>query len=803
MKITYNWLKEFISTDLTPDDIAEKITLAGVEVDSVTEINSFLKDVVVAEISEINKVSDSEKLSLCKVYDGSETYDIVCGAKNMKKGDKVALAKIGAVLPGNFKIKKSKIRGVVSYGMLCSEKELGLAEDSAGIMILEQDAPLGTSVGDYYKLFDTVIEYEITPNRGDCLSVLGMARELSAITGIPVKLPRWDLKETDEIIDQFISIDIIDKDLCPRYTARVIRDITIKDSPLWLKNRLIAVELRPINNIVDITNYVMYELGQPLHAFDYQFIQGKKIVVKKATEGLKFKTLDSKEHTLRDFNLLICDNEKPVALGGIMGGENSEVHDKTQDILLEAAFFNPLNIRKSAKSLGIQSEAAYRFERSVDIDFVPLASKRAAYLMQELAQGKVVKGLADNYPVKYSPKKITLREKRLNSIAGQKTDFKLAENILNNLGFKIYEISEDKLIASPPSFRNDIFTEIDLIEEILRINGYDKIKGTLPPTNVYPEYLFSIHDFTDEMKDFFKNAGFNEAVNYSFLNGKLNSLFDENAESHIVKLLNPLNEELEVMRTSLLGSLLKNVKENINLKNESVKLFEVGKVFFKDETSETGVKEIIKMEGVACGRVSEQIWCNEDRNIDFFDIKGVFEELLHIYNIKEFCFEYPENKDFPFLNCNKSALIKINSNDILGFIGEIHPDILEKLDIDTSSVFCFSIDMENLYNSINRNKSFSEIDRFPSLDRDIALLADINVQAGDIEKTIKEVGGKLVENILPFDLYLGKNIPEGKKSIAFKIIFRDKNTTLKAEKINKIVEKILQKLKEKFNIQIR
>ncbi len=476
MKITYNWLKEFIEIDISPEEVAEKITLAGVEVDNVTELNSFMKDVVVAEITSIDKVPDSDKLSLCKVYDGEETYDIVCGAKNMKQGDKVALAKIGAVLPGDFKIKKSKIRGVKSYGMLCSEKELGLAEESTGIMILEENLSLGSSLGDVLKLFDTVIEYEITPNRGDCLSVIGMARELSALTGIPVKLPDMEINEVEDDINKYISIDIIDKKLCPRYTAKLIKDIEIKESPLWLKNRLIAVDLRPINNIVDITNYVMYELGQPLHAFDYLFLKGKKIIVKRAEDNLKFTTLDSKEHTLKNFNLLICDNEKPVALAGIMGGENSEVTENTKDVLLEAAFFDPVNIRKSAKALSIQSEAAYRFERSVDIEAVPFASKRAAYLMQQLANGKVVKGIVDEYPLKYSPAEIELRKERLNLIAGQNIDFDNAFDILKNLGFKVRKDNDCTIKAFPPSFRNDIFSEVDLIEEVLRINGYNRIE---------------------------------------------------------------------------------------------------------------------------------------------------------------------------------------------------------------------------------------------------------------------------------------------------------------------------------------
>ena len=665
MKITYNWLKDFIDISLSPEEVADKLTMSGIEVDSVNSYNDFLKDIIVAEILEIEKVKDSDKLSLCKVFTGEETLDIVCGAKNMKKGDKVALAKIGAVLPGNFKIKKSKIRGVTSYGMLSSEQELGLAENSTGIMILDSNLKTGKSIGEECNLFDYIIEYEITPNRGDCLSVIGIARELSAITQTPIKLPDMEMNFLNEDINNYISVEIEDAELCPRYTARLIKDVEIKESPLWLKNRLIAVDLRPINNIVDITNYVMYELGQPLHAFDYEFIEEKKIIIKRAENNLEFTTLDSKTHKLSDFNLLICDGKKPVALAGVMGGENSEVRDDTRDVLLEAAFFNPSNIRKTAKSLGIQTEAAYRFERAIDIENVDYASLRAAYLMQELADGKIVNGIVDAYPLKFKPNKIDLRRKRLNLIAGYDVDFTEAQNILKSLGFSITKSDDNLISIETPSFRNDIFAEIDLIEEVLRIKGYNSINGSLPVSSVYPSYEYSLNKFIDELKNFFRYTGFNEAINYSFVPEFYNNIFG-NPEKNI-KLLNPITEELEVMRQSLLGSLLKNISYNLSLNNKSIKLFELSKVFIKDDNSETGAYEKFLIEGVLSGAISEPLWCYEKRDFDFFDIKGVVEELSKLYQFK-ISFVYPEAQDYPYLNCNKSAVIKID-NDIIGFLG--------------------------------------------------------------------------------------------------------------------------------------
>ncbi len=525
MKITYNWLREFIDTDLSPEEIAEKITLSGIEVDSVTKHNEFLKDIVVAEITEISQVPNSDKLSLCKVFDGSDVLDIVCGAKNMQQGDKVALAKIGAILPGDFKIKKSKIRGTISYGMLCSEKELGFADDSSGIMILDKNLQTGENLGNALNLFDTVIEYEITPNRGDCLSVIGIARDLAAITGQKIKMPQFKINEIDEDINKYITVEIVNPELCPRYSTKIIKDITIKDSPLWFKNRLIAVGLRPINNIVDITNYVMYELGQPLHAFDYSFLEGKKIIVKTAEENQEFQTLDSKTHKLNKYNLLICDNKKPVALAGVMGGENSEVREDTKDVLLESAFFDPASVRKTSKELGILSDAAYRFERTIDISNVTFAAERAAYFMQEFADGKVVKGIVDNYPLKKEPKTVSLRKSRLDLIAGRELDFKKSENIFINLGFKVLKRDDSKITVEVPTYRNDIFEEIDLIEEVLRIYGYNNIEEELPPSKKYPEYRYSFHNFLNDTKNFFKHFGFSEAINYSFISKRYNNLF--------------------------------------------------------------------------------------------------------------------------------------------------------------------------------------------------------------------------------------------------------------------------------------
>ncbi len=793
MRVTYNWLKEFIDIDASPEEIAEKLTLSGLEVSSVEKHNEFLKDVVVAKIIEIEKVKNSDKLSLCKVYDGTDTFDIICGAKNMKKGDFVALAKIGAVLPGDFKIKKSKIRGVTSYGMLCSEKELGLANESSGIMILSKDLNIGKSIGDELNLFDTVIEFEITPNRGDCLSILGVARELAAIYNKKIKLPEFKLNEIDDDINKYVDIEILNPELCPRYTARIIKDVKIKEAPLWMRNRIVAIGMRPINNIVDITNYIMYELGQPLHAFDYNFIEDKKIIVKTAEKGEKFKTLDEKEHILDDNVLMICDGKKSVAIGGIMGGLNSEVTDETQHILLEAAYFNPENIRISAKKLGIQTDASYRFERGIDIENVDYCSKRAAYLMQEYANGKVIKGVVDAYILKFKPKKVKLRKKRLNLVAGCEIDYSTAKEILINLGFK-----EEKNKFIVPSHRHDISIEEDLIEEVLRIYGYDKVPAILPSTVIAPEYKYSFYKFSKDVKEFFVYCGYKEAINYSFTNSELLKLINPDLEP--IKLLNPLTEELEALRTNILTGLLKNVSDNIKYKNLNIKLFELGKIFIKDENSKTKCKEITEITGVLSGKVSNPIWNLPDRNVDFYDIKGVLEAFFNKFKIKNIKYIVPENTEF--LNKNKSAIIKANDK-IIGYVGEVHPDILEKFEIENISVYCFNLKLETIFELINLIPKFEEISKFPVVERDLALLVNEEIQSSDILNVIQETENKLLKDIYIFDVYKGKNIPEGKKSIAIKLIFQDKTKTLKEEKVNKILNKIIKALNEKLNITLR
>ncbi len=793
MKVTYNWLKEFIDIKESPDEIAEKLTLSGLEVSAVENHNEFLKDIVVAKIVEIEKVKDADKLSLCKVYDGEQTLDIICGAKNMKQGDFVALAKIGAILPGDFKIKKSKIRGVTSYGMLCSEKELGLANESSGIMILPNNLEIGKSIGDELNLFDTIIEFEITPNRGDCLSVLGVARELSAILKRKIKLPKFEINEIEENIENYIKVEILNPELCPRYTARIIKDVKIKDAPLWMRNRIVAVGMRPINNIVDITNYIMFELGQPLHAFDYEFIEDKKIIVKTAKNGEKFKTLDEKEHILDENVLMICDGKKSVAIGGIMGGLNSEVTEETKNILLEAAYFNPQNIRISAKKLGMQTDASYRFERGIDIENVDYCSKRAAFFMQEYADGKVIKGVVDAYPLKFKPKAIKLRPKRLNLIAGCEIYFGEAEEILNNLGF---EKKDERFIV--PSHRHDISIEEDLIEEVLRIYGYHKIPDKLPATVISPEYSYSFFKFCKDVKDFLVYCGYKESINYSFTNIELLKLIEPQFEP--VKLLNPLTEDLEALRTNLLTPLLKNVADNIKYKNLNIKLFELGKIFIKDESSNTGCKEITEVSGVASGKISNPVWNMISRNIDFYDIKGILEAFFKKFKIQNIKFVNQEK--FNFLNKNKSAMIIINEEEV-GYLGEIHPDILEKFEIEADTVYCFNLKLERIYNLINNIPKFEEISKFPFVERDLALLVDENINSSEIIDVIKSVEERLIQNIFIFDIYKGKNIPEGKKSIAIKIIFQDKTKTLKDERVNKIIDKIIKLLNQKLNITLR
>ncbi len=801
MIFTTNWLRDYVEFDTTPEDLADRLTMSGLEVESVTYPGKGFENVVIAQILDIKPHPDATKLSLCDVTDGENQYKIVCGASNMKPGDKVALAKIGTKLPPGPKfpegltIKKAKIRGEVSEGMLCAEDELGIGEESEGIMILPRSAEAGKRLIDEIGLNDVIYEIGITPNRPDCLSLVGVAREAATILGKEVKYPDLKVTESGEDIAGLAKVELLNPEKCPRYSCRVITDVTIGPSPLWLKTRLESSGIRSINNVVDVTNFVLLELGQPLHAFDYDLLEEKKIVVRQAGEGETIETLDGVERKLTSDDLLICDGKKPVALAGVMGGANTEVSAGTKNILLESAYFDPLTVRKTSRKTGLRSESSYRFERGVDPNGITNALDRAAELIRELAGGQIAKGKIDEYPAEIKPNEVGLSLKRTNSLLGTDINREQITRLALGLGLEIIESSNGDFRFRIPTFRVDITREIDLIEEIARLYGYDNIPTTLPSVSMSTELTSHGKKVQGKFKEIFTADGFYEVINYSFEDHEMLSLF---SKEEALGILNPLSKEGSVMRTSLLPGLIRNTVLNLNRQEQDVKLFEVGKVFFSEGQENLPV-EITKIAAAATGRRQPEFWDREE--FDFFDFKSILEKGFAALSVAENV-TFRSASEIGFLHPGKSAVVMVGGEDA-GFIGELHPDLGEKLEISKRLYVC-EIDLDRI-TAVSKEtvKKFKPLPRFPSVRRDIALIVDEETPANSILEEIDKVGSGLIEDAEVFDVFTGGPVETGKKSVAVSLHLRAADKTLTEEEINKVQEKTLKKLQLALGAELR
>lgn len=800
MKVTYNWLKEFVDFDLSPEELAEVLTMLGLEVEGMEKQGCGMDDVVVARVEEKNQHPNADKLSLCRVNNGTEVLDVVCGAQNFKQGDTVALAQIGATLPGDFKIKRSKIRGEESCGMLCSEKELGLAEESVGIMVLPDSLVLGMPVFEALGLKDTLLEIGLTPNRADCLSVAGIAREIAAKLGRGVHYPDMAIAEGVDPADATIGVTIEDADLCPRYAARYISGCRIAPSPEWLVKRLNAVGMRSISNVVDVTNLVMMELGHPLHAFDCDQLEGRRIVVRRAGEGELFTTLDDQQRALTTDDLVICDASRPVALAGVMGGLNSEISATTTNILLESAWFRPAAIRRTSKRLGLHTESSHRFERGADIGMVARALDRAASLIAQLSGGTVARGVVDVYPGKMPQPSIILRPERASALLGIELSKQEVADILLRLECSVRETPEGNLEVVPPTYRIDIEREIDLVEEVARMKGFDAIPATMPIARVESDRPTLHQQLERSVRDILVSHGMNEIINFSFTSPEAADkllLADDDIRRTAIKLANPLVAEQSIMRTSLLPGVLEVIARNTSFRSMDLKLFEIRRRYLP--TAEEMPNEPLCIAGALTGSRGDTNWSSSRDTVDFYDVKGIIEnllELLHIRGVK-WVADTPETYYHPGKSC--SVMV---GRDRIGTFGEIHPTVQKSFEIE-KPVYAFEIDFAKLVALSKQKRTITAPSRFPDSTRDVALLAPDDLPADKLLECIGAVKAREIEQVEIFDLYRGAGIKEGYKSIAIRIRYRSYERTLTDDEIGGIHAKVVAALVNKLNVSIR
>jgi len=789
MKISEQWLREWVNPQVDTQTLSDEITMAGLEVDSIEPAAGEFNNVFVAQVKEVEKHPDADKLNVCKVDAGGELLQIVCGASNVREGLKIPCATIGAVLPGNFKIKKSKLRGVESFGMLCSEKELGMADQAEGLMELADDAPIGTSIRDYLELDDQIIDVDLTPNRSDCLSLAGVAREVGTLYQCEVS--EVAINDVVPAIDDSFPVIVSAGEACPRYLGRVIRNVKVNAStPLWMIEKLRRSGIRSLGPAVDVTNYVMLELGQPMHAFDLDSLQGS-VHVRMAKVGEKITLLDGKEIELSDSTLLIADDNKPLALAGIMGGEGSGVSDDTQHLFLECAFFSPLAIAGKARGYGLHTDSSHRFERGVDPELQNKAIQRATQLLIEICGGEAgpVQEQASVAHIP-APKAIMLRAERITRMLGIQFEAKEVEDILTRLGMSL-ESQADGWLVTAPAFRFDIAIEADLIEELIRIHGYNKIPRTQPRYQPDMQPLNESRLELQRIKETLVSRGYFEAISYSFVDPKWQSAIDPDITP--VALANPLSADLSVMRTSIWPGLLKAVQHNLNRQQSRVRLFETGLTFIQQEGE---LLQQAKLAGAVCGDLLAEQWSESGRKMDFFDAKADVEAILELGGMDSITFVKAEHNA---LHPGQTAQI-FDKNQSIGWIGALHPETQKTLDID-ATVYVFEIDQNALLEV--DIPVFSPLSKFPEVRRDIAVLVDENTPVSSLIESIKLTSSEVLQEISLFDVYTGKGVDSGLKSVALGLILQGFSRTLNDEDVDSELEKVVTALKKDFGATLR
>lgn len=815
MKVSYQWLSQYVDVSgYTANELAEKLTRSGIEVDIVENRNKGVTGVVVGYVKSREKHPDADKLSVCKVDVGqAEELQIVCGAKNVDAGQKVPVAIVGAKLPDGLVIKRAKLRGVESQGMICSAKELGLndkllpKEIQEGILVLPADTPIGADILEVLAINDEVMDLDLTPNRSDALSMLGAAYEIGAILGRDVKTPdsASGLQDTESPVtaSDRISVEITAKDACSHYAARLIEGVKIGPSPLWLQNRLMAAGIRPISNIVDVTNYVMLEYGQPLHAFDADRLANGHIDVRFAREGEKLVTLDDVERTLEPHMLLITDGTKPVGLAGVMGGANSEVSEGTTRILLESAKFDGGTIRKTSRQLGLRSEASLRFEKEVNPEAVIPALNRAAALMAELAGGQVASGIVEAVAREHRPVQIEITLGRINSYLGTSLTMDEVTSIFRRLNFTFEPLEQDGLLVHVPSRRGDITRTVDLIEEVARLHGYDNIPTTLMNTETTPGALTKEQAIRRTVRRLMTGCGLHEAITYSFTHPEqIASFAGAYRDAQPVALAMPMSEERSVLRTSLVPHLIDAALYNRNRNIDDVALFEIGRVFLSSESSLSKLpEEKLLLSALMTGKRSELHWTGKPGNVDFFDLKGVFERVVSYLGIEGIRYVAAKPEGF---HPGRTASIEVEEDGVcrvIGTIGQLHPALQQAKDL--ADTYVLEVELETLAKLAGERFTYRQLPRFPAITRDMALVVDRAIAVGDLIATAQATAGDWLESIQVFDIYTGDRIDSSKKSVAISLVYRTPERTLTDEEVSELHVRVVAALEASYGAELR
>ncbi|MEQ9265381.1 MAG: phenylalanine--tRNA ligase subunit beta [Balneolaceae bacterium] len=800
MKLSYNWLKEFIDLPLSPTETADKLTLIGLEEEESFEYGDALDGVIVGEVLDVSQHPNADRLKVCQVNLGDETVQIVCGADNVAQGQKVAVATVGSTLPikldnGSFlKLKKAKLRGEESNGMICAEDELGIGTDHDGILVLNSELVPGTPINEVLDIYtDNIIDIAITPNRPDATCHLGAARDLAAALNLDLKKPEIPTSKS-VTSSKDISIEIESPEKCHRYVGKMVKNVTIQESPSWLKNKLLALGLRPVNNIVDVTNYVMYELGQPLHAFDYDVINGHKIVIKDFDKEIEFETLDHTKRKCAPGTLFICDGDGPVAIAGVMGGLHSEVSDSTTNILIESAYFDPGAIRKTAKAQTLQTDASYRFERGIDPNLQAIAAERAAALIAEVGNGVLSDEIIDIHPVKTDPIELTLRKSYLNRLLGTDLEIDEAISIVDGLELEVISKNTDEVTFSIPTFRPDLTREVDLIEEVGRLFDYNNIESPDNGIFVSSEPFSDWEILVSKIKAASVELGFKEIYTNSLISEKEAAQFG--SLDTMVGTLNPLTKDMSTLRPSLLHGFLKAAAYNVNRKATTLQFFEIGNVFEQSETYtyHEGIKEQTHILLGLAGFKSVEHWASKPVEFSPFDLKSLIDGFFKKAGL---------NAELT-TTVEKDDLVYSYKDIVIGSLKIVSKELKSKYDL-TANAYVAELSVNALQEVLKKQpeQSYTPVPKFPVFEFDFAVLVDGSIQAGDLIKAIKAKAGKSLQNIEIFDVFEGESIGSGNKSIAFRLNFLDSNKTLNIKEVEPIINRVIKSLEKQFSAKLR